>query len=432
MTTPGPILVLWPLQVPAYFNAGHHLALYQVAGHLRRQFPGSDVHVIDGSVERLTWRDLSARLHHGRFSYVAIMNDLDGIDGTSRSIAYVRELCPNAQVVSFGRLSSLRPSLMESFDVDAIVASGDLEPGVAGAIRAFTTGDREAPGVRFRAGNMWRGPASPGIRLPAAEWYLPLSEEIPYDLYDDLYADDARRFSGLAGHRELVVPVARGCPVNCSFCEVPTVFGRAERRLDVDRVVDYIQSCFASANFDYVSFYSPTFTLDRAWTRNLCARLSQTRYRWKCCTTISHLDESLVDLMAEAGCVRISVGLETTEESTLASLPRVKANGARSITSLAAWCRQAGVELNCFVIAGLPGATLAGVEQTVRQLLGLGVRVRPTIFTAWEQLRDGMSEHEISLFNRQIRPPGSPNLAAEDLRRLYGLVLRPDTVAEAG
>ena len=86
--------------------------------------------------------------------------------------------------------------------------------------------------------------------------------------------------------RELVVPVARGCPVGCSFCEVPTVFGKRERRLSITSTLTYIRKSFAAAPFDYVSFYAPTFTLDHAWVRALCGELRAAPVPWKCCTTI--------------------------------------------------------------------------------------------------------------------------------------------------
>jgi radical SAM superfamily enzyme YgiQ (UPF0313 family) len=222
-----------------------------------------------------------------------------------------------------------------------------------------------------------------------------------------MYMRDQNKFCGIPGRRELVVPVARGCPINCSFCDVPAVHGLRERRLSVERTVQYVVDSFATEPFEYIAFYAPTFTLNRAWTETLCARLSDhpRKYPWKCATTIAHLDPDLVASMATAGCVRISVGVETTEPLGLSTLPRLKRAGVDRLRKLAATCRPLEVELNCFVVVGLPGTTAAGTQRTIDEIRALGARVRPTIYSSLPRLRDAATLEEASAFNRQLLNP---------------------------
>jgi anaerobic magnesium-protoporphyrin IX monomethyl ester cyclase len=168
--------------------------------------------------------------------------------------------------------------------------------------------------------------SAPGVFLSPEAWKLPDVTEIPYDAYDKLYRDDLNKFCGIPDRRELVVPVARGCPIGCSFCEIPAQQGLHERRLPVQLVIDYIGQASIFRRFDYVSFYAPTFTLRRDWVERLCSQLSSLhrRLRWKCVTTLWHLDEDLIRHMAESGCIRISVGLETLSPRAEAKLPKVK------------------------------------------------------------------------------------------------------------
>jgi anaerobic magnesium-protoporphyrin IX monomethyl ester cyclase len=424
---PGRSLVLWPLQVPTYFNAGHHLALYQVAGHLRRSEPEREVDVLDGAVEQLTWKDLVVRLVRNDYEFVAIQCDLEGLEGTERTIACIREIRPQARIVSFGRTAGMVPHVLRGFDFDAIVESGDFETGVAAAQQAFREDAPTAPGVALRDGaGVWRAPLIPGRRLNAVDWYLPLPDEIPHARYESLYSDDTRRFSGLPRQRELVVPVARGCPVGCDYCEVPVVFGRRETRIDVSRVLGYAEACFRQATFDYISFYAPTFTLDRRWVMELCVRIGKRlgRVRWKCCTTLSHLDEQLVLEMGRAGCVRISVGLETLEEPGLRALPSAKERGAQRLADVVRWCTEAGIELNCFVIIGLPQTTASGTEATIRAVHDLGARTRPALYTDWRELTPGLPEYALVRVNRQVFSPWrrvGPDERAHYYRLLVGI-----------
>jgi radical SAM superfamily enzyme YgiQ (UPF0313 family) len=415
-------LVVWPPQVLSYFNAGHHTPLYSMAGYLRAQPEFASVEAVDWSVQAVTWKEVADRLHQGQFDLISIMNDFDGVDGFQRLVTYARELAPASRLITFGRLSGLKPEIFQSFDLDGIVGPGDYEAGVHAYAAMMTGGLSEAPGVFVRIDGKWNGPSRPGRWLPAQEWVLPDVREVPYGVYDWLYRDDQNKFCGIPNRRELVVPVARGCPVGCAFCEVPDVFGRADRRLEVDRVLAYIERCAPEAQAEYVSFYAPTFTLNRRWVIELCDRFLEQRniLPWKCATTVHHLDEELVGHMGRAGCIRISVGVETLDPGGSPALPRVKQKAEGDIERLASWCAGSGIELNCFVIVGLPGTSIAGAEATLARLRSIGARVRPTMYCPTERLAEGMTMAEIALYNRQIIRHELP--APEDRRAAYGLL----------
>jgi len=423
-------LIIWPPQILSYFNAGHHLALYQVAGYLRTRWPNGSVRVVDATVERLTWKDIADELFQGQYSVIGVMNDFDGIDGLRRFLAYTRQLSPSSRVFTFGRLSGINPEFFRQYDLDAIVHSGDFETGAYAAAAAFLDGASAVAGVHLRHDERWVPPAEPGAILDPGAWILPRPEEIPHDRYDELYRKDANKFCGIPHRRELVVPAARGCPVGCAYCEVHTVFGRNERRLPVDRVSAYIEESFATAPFEYVAFYAPTFTLDRPWVLELCDRLinAGSRYPWKCATTMHHLDEELVLHMGASGCIRISVGLETLDTNGQDLLPRAKRKSECDLEALASWCATAGTELNCFVIVGLPGTTVAGAQRTIEKVQQLGARARPTVYCPIELMRPDMAEHEISAFNRQLFVEGTHAETPEQLHVAYGLLFgrQPD------
>src|SRR5205823_493943 len=143
-------------------------------------------------------------------------------------------------------------------------------------------------GVATRTEDGWQDEAKPAIWLSPTEWVLPDVREIPYLHYEILYRDDRNKFCGIPQRRELVVPVARGCPVGCDFCDVPSMQGLRERRISVERTVRYIRDCFAEHPFEYVAFYAPTFTLSKSWVHELCDALiaEQRPYPWKCATTM--------------------------------------------------------------------------------------------------------------------------------------------------
>lgn len=398
------VLVLRPPQILSYFNAGHHVALYQTAQALTR-LPLCQVDCLDAAVETVTWKDMADRLFLSAYDVIFLMNDLDGTDAFPRTIKYARELSPQSRIATFGRFSAIRPSYFRQFDIDVVIRSGDFEAVSCDVVQALRDGSGSpVPGTDMKLSDAWLSNPDPGRLVDPADWILPDPSLIPYRTYDKLYGRDSARFSGLPGRTELVVPVARGCPVGCSFCEVPTAFGRRDRRIPVGKVIDYIERSFAEHTFGYVSFYAPTFTIDRGWVKEFCAakQAAALAWEWKCCTTLHHLDREMVMSMGAAGCVRISVGVESLETAAAPLLPRLKQKTVSDVRDLASWCDAAGVELNCFVIVGLPGTTVAGAQRTIRALQDLSLRVRPTVYTPYEEISAQDSPLRVMDFNRQL------------------------------
>jgi len=421
------VLVIWPPHVPSYFNAGHHTPLYMMAGHLRRQPSVEQVDVRDAGVLNTHWKAIGDLLYQGQYDVIAMMNDFDAVDGFDRFTAYARELSPNSRLITFGRLSSMNPGFFQRYGLDAIVQSGDYEPGVARYIESVAAGTPHdpLPGVTVRRGEEWAPPAREGDSMPSEEWVLPDVREIPYEHYDRLYARDEDKFCGIPFRRELVVPAARGCPIGCEFCEVHEIFGLRERRLSVDATVAYIEESMRALPFEYVAFYAPTFTLDKRWVRELCERFlaGPVSPQWKCATTIHHLDADLVELMGRAGCVRISVGLETLEPDGHGALPRAKRIHGEGFGDLAAQCARAGIELNAFVIVGLPGTGAEGARRTRELVEKTGARFRPTMYTRLHDMTPSMTPLEISRYNRHLI--ADPDHAPDD--DLYDFIFGRET-----
>lgn len=402
---PVRVLVLRAPEVPTYFNAGHHLPVFQASAFLRRQPEVGSVDALDAGALNVTWRELCDRLWDGGYDVIACQNDLGVTTSLGELLARTRALCPSARVVTFGRLGARIPGHFQRYDLDGVVCDGDYEAGLLAFVRWVADPTAPRPGLAVRTGDGWLLPDAPGELLPPERWALPDIDEIPYEAYDRLYARERSQFCGLPDRRELVVPVARGCPVRCDFCEVWRREGLRERRMPVAAVVDYIRRCRERAPFAYVAMYAPTFTLDRRWTLELCdALIGLGGVTWKCTTTLRHLDDELLARMASSGCTRVSIGVETLDPSVQAGLPPAKHIERQRFDRVAERCAALGVELNCFVILGLPGASVEGEQATADHIRAMGARLRPTFYTPYEELRADMAEHEVARYHRQLAP----------------------------
>ena len=425
------VLVISQPCVLGYFNAGHHISLYEVSAHLRKS--GCEVTAIDASATLgFTWKDVPQILLKNKFDIVAVFNDFDVVEVFSRFVEYVREFSPQSKIVTFGRLSSLLPDYYKQFDVDAVVSSGDYEPGVSGFLD-YINGSNRPSGVTVRENGQWIDPDDKGLMPPASDWVLPDVKEVPYESYNALYSNDLRRFCGIPERMELVVPVARGCTVKCNFCEIWPREGLKERRISVERTIAYIKESFDQLPFEYVSFYAPTFTLNKSWVRKLCSAMKDHNvlHPWKCTTTQFHLDRDLVRAMADAKCFRISVGIETFETGALSVLPKYKHEARIQFDKIYGWCQEFGIELNCFVVVGLPGTTVNGTKATFEYLSKEGIRIRPSIYSNYGLLRPDMTEHEMVHFLGRHILPEDPGFSPDERMRLYQLAFVTEKTTSA-
>lgn len=401
------VLVMWPPNIPTYFNAGHHNTLWETSNYLRKLSCVSELRTVDAGVLNWTWAAVARELIREP-DVLAIHNEFDTIQGIKTLIAYCREISPGTRIITFGRASSSIPGFFQRYGLDAIVASGDWEAGIAQFVE-WLSGLRQRQaitGLLLRTTNSEEGyiNTGQGVYLPAEEWAFPDPQEVPWHQYNRLYQDATLEFSGLSGRRELPITISRGCPMGCSYCLVPPAQGLKERRRSVASILAYADRARQFYEFDYISTYSPTFTLRRDWVLDFAKAVEThpAKYAWKTCTTLHHLDEALVDAMARSRCLRISVGLETLDPGAIALLPKAKRTTENHLREVSRWCRERGVELNCFVMLGMPGQTQEGVAYTFKLVREVGARLRPTAYTPYHELRADMDEETFLSQCRQI------------------------------
>ena len=393
------ILCLIPPYIPSYFNAGHHLPVFQVGAFLRKNLPDDQITCVDAAALNTTWKEICNLLCE-HFDLVALMNDFDAVDTFERFLLYKKKFSPETKVITFGRLSKQIPKFFLRFPIDAVHYHGDFEVGLLNYVRYLKDIPHDLSGILTGKDDI----VSEGKFLPVEEWVLPDVQDIPYDAYSFMYKNDFNKFCGIPERQELVIPVARGCPFNCFYCDVPAMQGIKERRLSIPVVINYIQDAFQKLPFEYVSFYAPTFTLKQNWVIELCKTLLTLPriYSWKCVTVLKCLNEELIRLMGRSGCVRISLGIETFTKSAALNLPKCKQNTEMFFKKTAKIFRDNNIEMNCFIILGLPDDRPEDIEYTIQVCQEVGARVRQTIYTPYHQMTEKMTPQQIIEFNRQF------------------------------
>ncbi len=169
--------------------------------------------------------------------------------------------------------------------------------------------------------------------------------------------------------RQATIMVTRGCPLACDFCSKP-VWGSVYRKPNLDKVFLEINDIIA-LGYDRLWIADDSFTLDLAYLREFCQQklLRGIDIEWTCLSRTRGIDREIVELMKEAGCVKVYLGLESGSDTTLQLMGK-KSTVQDGIDAVTAFIR-VGISAAGFFIVGYPGETVDTIEMTLAFALSL-------------------------------------------------------------
>lgn len=114
---------------------------------------------------------------------------------------------------------------------------------------------------------------------------------------------------------------SRGCPMNCVYCSVRTIWGRTWRARSPGKVVDEIEYLIKNYGVREIHFSDDNISVNKNRIKDICNQIINRKIdiRWAAPTGIAiwSLDEDLLRIMKKAGCYRLTFGLESGNKETL-------------------------------------------------------------------------------------------------------------------
>jgi len=163
-----------------------------------------------------------------------------------------------------------------------------------------------------------------------------------------------------------IVMTSRGCPSSCSFCGSSVTWGKKLRFHSVDACIDTFKKALARLPVPFLVIKDDTFTAHRRRALAICDRIidSGMNFLWSCDTRVDSLDEELLLKMRQAGCQRISLGIESGAQEILDSIHKDSTPAAAlEITRLA---RSVGMHVRYYMIVGNRGETPETVQAGIK------------------------------------------------------------------
>ncbi|MCX5714832.1 MAG: radical SAM protein [Candidatus Omnitrophica bacterium] len=214
-------------------------------------------------------------------------------------------------------------------------------------------------------------------------------------------------FPGIRASQEITVMASRGCPFNCYFCvnySFNKMYGVVHYRMrKVKDVIQEIEEAKKDKKIKIVKFQDDIFGIDEKWVREF---LSQFKDRigipFYCLLRSEYVSEERADLLKDAGCFRVGVGIESGD-TRLREEVLNKHVSDESIRRAVKILKSKKLEFHTFNMFGFPGEELSSAFKT----LDFNIRLKPdtaysTLFQPYPGSKFFSKQVESSMLSRSF------------------------------
>lgn len=291
------------------------LGIAYVASYLEK-FGGHKLAIVDGHSDNLTSEQIVEKILAHNPEVVGFTGNTHNRLQVISTIKLLKKSKPTLMIIVGGPFFSLTDvNALETVpEIDVVVKrEGEITAKeLLDAWFSSPTGDPDQEKLKNVLGITYRGkngkiisnPDRPFVKdwsdFPFPAWHL-------YDL-----SKYQKKIHG-TDFRTIGVISARGCPNLCTFC-CNAAYGKASLRLrDPKNFVDEIEMLHKKYGFEGFNIWDDTLTIVKSHVMDICDEILKRglKIKWYARARVNTVDEEMIKKMKEAGCVRISFGVES-------------------------------------------------------------------------------------------------------------------------
>jgi anaerobic magnesium-protoporphyrin IX monomethyl ester cyclase len=189
---------------------------------------------------------------------------------------------------------------------------------------------------------------------------------LPYPSWE-LYDLSRYKNSRLVSRRNPAgfIETSRGCVYNCVYCN-KSIFGRTFRVKSAGRVVDEMKFMLASG-FREIHVVDDGFSTDLKRAKAICDLILSEKLdvTWNLQNglRVDRVDEKLMKKLRDAGCYRVTFGVESGNEQVLRNIR--KDITLDMVRNAVRWARRYDLEVFGYFMLALPGETRQTMQDTI-------------------------------------------------------------------
>lgn len=352
------ITIMWPPELvitESMFR--HYTGIAEIAGYLRDQSAAvravsAKVEVVDCAVEVKTALNIASIAR--KSTLVPLYINMNNILEALQLARFMKGVNPGLTIAVYGEAAACNPRVFaELMEVDFVIGNGQTEYALDYIIcKLQGLSPDQISGLSNSDVVEEEKCIFVSKILPSECWGMPALDLLPLKQYLAL------------SNGELHLLINKGCPFHCEFCNERLVSSNILRYRSPEQVAAFLCAPYEE-KVRSVYLDASTFTYDKGWVLTLCDEIRKRGkpLPWKTCTRVDCTDDDLIRAMAESGCTRISVGVETLDEN-IQSRNR-KCVSRQALTKFAAACKQYGILPRALLIIGLNGQRFDDIEKAM-------------------------------------------------------------------
>lgn len=185
----------------------------------------------------------------------------------------------------------------------------------------------------------------------------------------EIYFNEAQKNTSYNMRKRVFTMItSRGCPGNCIYCAVRTVWGRSWRGRSPGNVVDEIESLVRDYHAEEIHFLDDSISVDTKRLSGICEEIveREINIKWTVPNGIAIwlLDKKLIKKMKASGCYRLTFGLESGNKRILHDFVGKDYNYAKAKKMISFASKLGLWTLGTFII-GFPYETEGQIEETI-------------------------------------------------------------------
>lgn len=157
---------------------------------------------------------------------------------------------------------------------------------------------------------------------------------------------------------------SRGCPSKCGFCFKQPSDKKIRYRNPV-KIVDEMEEIIQKYHVKEIMFYDDSIAIKRSHIVGICEEiLKRNLYvKWESPARIDNMDENLLKLMKQAGCIRLRYGVESGNENILKLMHKgISLDKIREVFKLT---KKNGIETFAYFIIGYATETPSTIRDSI-------------------------------------------------------------------
>jgi len=301
------------------------------------------VRVVDMPATDTSYAELARELRRTAPDLVGVTGTTHNLVDILRTARCVKEAAPGLPVCLGGPHADAYPrEAAAEPDIDYVLR-GEAERSFVRLLDALQDGTpcEDIPGLACVRGGR--------TRLNAPDASNGELDGLPFPARDLVRTDD---YFYVLGKRATITTLlsSRGCPYRCTFCSTPR--GRYRVR-SPENIVAEMEACVAGGARE-IHFVDDTFNAQRGRLRRVsrCLLDRGLPVAWSFRGRADTLEEGELELAAQAGCVRMNLGVETGSDRGLERLR--KGITTADVERALRWARRAGVTTAAYFMIGCP------------------------------------------------------------------------------